>query len=96
MSKKLNLIQRRKNRSLQVPKKQRRINKSLIMRNNCRRIVDRKKRSLTQRNQTTLVRMKNLMKRSQILSSQTRENWKVKSLRKRRVFQRHKRRNINL
>ena len=96
MSKKLNLIQRRKIRSLQVLKRQRRINNSLPMRNNYRRIVDRKKRSLTQRNQTTLVRMINLMKRNQILSIQTKENWKVQSPRMRRVFQRHMRRNINL
>jgi hypothetical protein len=47
-------------------------------------------------NQTIFVRMTNLMRRSQmkVKSSQMKENWKVQSPRKWRVFQRHKRRSI--
>ena len=95
MSKKLHLILRRKISNLQIQKKQMRIYKSLLMKNNCRRIVDRKKRSLIVRNQTISVKMINLTKRSQ-MSSKTNKTWKFQNRRKRRVFQRLKMRNINL
>lgn len=88
----MNLKQRRK--SQQLPRNSRslqdlrRINNSL--RNNYRRIADRKKKSLTQRNQTSLARKKSLRESSQ-------ESWKAQCQNQMKiVFQRPMMRSLNL